>query len=149
MKQQLNKFEPYAFLLARILIGYMFLLHGTAKFFEFPLSMTDGNGSVPLFSQYGLAGILEIVGGILFILGCFTRSVAFVLSGMMAFAYFVVHGGNPLLPMLNKGEGAALYSLAFLLFVFTGAGKFSVDNLISQKIHPSDFRQPENAVSTI
>lgn len=118
---------PIALLLIRLLAAYMFALHGTAKFFEFPISMTEGNGSVPLVSQYGLAGVLEIGGGLLIALGLFTRPAAFVLSGMMAFAYFVVHGGNPLLPMLNGGELAAMYSLFFLLLVFTGAGKYSLD----------------------
>ena len=129
----LSKFEPFALLLARVATGYMFLLHGTAKFFEFPLSMTNGNGSVPLMSQYGFAGMLEIVGGTLLMLGLFTRPIAFVLSGMMAFAYFVVHGGNPLLPMLNGGEAAALYSLMFLLFFFIGGGRFSVDTVLKKQ----------------
>ena len=129
----LSKFEPFALLLARVVTGYMFLLHGTAKFFQFPLSMTNGNGSVPLMSQYGFAGILEIVGGTLLMLGLFTRPVAFVLSVMMAFAYFVVHSGNPLLPMLNGGEAAALYSLMFLLFFFIGGGRFSVDTVLKKQ----------------
>lgn len=130
MRQMIQSYESVMLLLVRVLSGYMFLLHGTAKFFEFPQSMTDGNGAVPLFSQYGLAGALEIVGGILLILGLFTRGTAFVLSGMMAFAYFVVHGGNPLLPMLNGGELAAMYSLAFLMLVFYGGGKYSLDTKV-------------------
>lgn len=129
MEQLSQKLSPLAFLIVRVVTGYMFLLHGTAKFFEFPISMTGGNGSVELFSLFGAAAILEIVGGVLFILGLFTRPTAFILSGQMAYAYFIVHGagGNILQPMLNKGELAALYSVVFLLFVFVGAGKYSLD----------------------
>ncbi|EIJ68994.1 DoxX family protein [Pasteurella bettyae] len=128
MNEKLEKYSPYVLGLLRIIIGYMFLLHGTAKFFEFPMSMTNGNGSVPLFSQYGVGGILEIVGGFLFIIGLFTRPVAFLLSGMMAFAFFFVHGANPLLPLLKGGELPALYCFVFFFFIFAGSGKFSVDN---------------------
>lgn len=129
MNQLLDSLRPVAFLLVRLVVGYMFLLHGTAKFFEFPVSMTGGNGSVELFSLYGVAGILEIVGGLLLILGLFTRVVSFLLSGQMAYAYFFVHADSATLfqPMLNKGELAALYSVVFLLFVFVGAGKWSLD----------------------
>lgn len=130
-----TKIQPYALGLLRIIAGYMFLLHGTAKFFEFPVSMTGGNGAVELFSMMGVGGVLEIVGGTLFILGLFTRPVAFLLSGMMAVAYFQIHASldNVLLPIVNKGELAALYSLVFLNFVFLGAGAFSLDSKICKK----------------
>lgn len=119
----------------RIVVGYMFLLHGTAKFFEFPVSMTGGNGGVELFSLFGFAAILEIVGGVFIILGLFTRPTAFLLSGQMAYAYFIVHATAETLfqPMLNKGELAALYSVVFLAFVFTGAGKLSLDQKLFGK----------------
>lgn len=135
MNQLLDSLRPVAFLLVRLVVGYMFLLHGSAKFFEFPVSMTGGNGSVELFSLYGVAGILEIVGGLLLILGLFTRVVSFLLSGQMAYAYFFVHADSATLfqPMLNKGELAALYSVVFLLFVFVGAGKWSLDQKIFAK----------------
>lgn len=129
MTQLLEKLNPFALLLVRIVVGYLFLLHGTAKFFEFPISMTGGNGAVPLFSLFGAAAIIEIVGGVLMILGFATRFVALMLAGQMAYAYFFVHATAQtlLLPMLNEGELAALYSVTFLMFVFTGAGKFSLD----------------------
>lgn len=135
MNHKLNTFAPYALALLRIIAAYMFFWHGTAKFFEYPSSMTGGNGGVALFSQYGLAGVLEIGGGILLALGLFTRPVAFVLSGFMAFAYFGVHASadNLLLPLLNNGELAALYSLVFLYFVFAGAGAFALDNRFGKK----------------
>jgi putative oxidoreductase len=82
-----------------------------------------------LFSLIGVAGILEVAGGALLGVGLYTRTTAFVLSGMMAVAYFMAHGsqGNVLAPMLNGGELAALYSFVFLLFVATGPGALSVD----------------------
>lgn len=128
MNQLLDKLNPVALLVVRVLVGYMYLLHGTSKFFEFPVSMTGGQGSVELFSIFGFAGILEIVGGVLLILGLFTRAVSFLLSGQMAYAYFFVHGGDIFFPPLNHGEAAALYSLMFLVLVFTGAGKLSLDH---------------------
>lgn len=135
MNQTLEKLSPVAFLLARVVVGYMFLLHGTAKFFEFPVSMTGGNGGVEIFSLYGFAAILEIVGGILIALGLFTRPTAFLLSGQMAYAYFGVHATAETLfqPMLNKGELAAMYSLFFLVLVFTGAGKLSLNQKLFGK----------------
>ncbi|MCK3657451.1 hypothetical protein A4G18_01615 [Pasteurellaceae bacterium Pebbles2] len=130
----LNKFSPYFLALLRVVIGYTFLLHGTAKFFEFPISMTGGKGSVELMSQMGLGGVLEIVGGVLFILGLFTRPVAFLLSGMMAVAYFQFHApsGNVAFPLANKGEPAVLFCFVFLYFVFSGAGVFALDNKVSK-----------------
>ncbi|GAB1654033.1 DoxX family protein [Mannheimia haemolytica] len=129
MNSTLTNLQPLAFLITRVVAGYMFLLHGTAKFFEFPMSMTNGNGSVPLASIYGVGGILEIVGGIFFILGLFTRQTAFILSGMMAYAFFIAHGaqGNVLLPLLNGGELAGVYSVLFLTYIFIGGGKYSLD----------------------
>lgn len=127
-----NQFNPFILLLTRVAVGYMFLLHGTAKFFEFPVSMTKGNGSVPLFSLFGVAGVLEIVGGILLILGLFTRLTSFVLAGQMAVAYFMFHAmsGGIFDPISNKGEAAALFCMAFLLLWHAGAGKFSLDNAL-------------------
>ncbi|MDY3330718.1 MAG: DoxX family protein [Pelistega sp.] len=122
-------------LVTRVLIGYMYLLHGTSKFFEVPVSLTGGNGSVELFSIFGLGGILEIGGGLLLILGLFTRPAAFILAGQMAVAYFMFHVGSSGIifdPLSNKGEVAALYSLTFLLLMYTGAGKFSLDTKLAK-----------------
>lgn len=85
---------------------------------------------MPLFSPFGAGGVLELAGGALLMLGLFTRPVAFLLSGQMAVAYFFIHGGNVLLPMTNGGELAALYSLMFLLLVFTGGGKYALDSVL-------------------
>src|SRR5690606_18474233 len=95
---------PRALGLLRIVAGYLFIAHGTAKLFGAPhIAMFDG---LQLWSLSGVAGILEVVGGAALILGLFTRPVAFVLSGLMAFAYFIGHApqGNLLLPILNGGE---------------------------------------------
>ena len=112
----------------RIAVSYMFTLHGTAKIFGIPHSPAfDG---LQIMSLYGVAGILEIVGGILLLLGLFTRPVAFILSGMMAVAYFVGHAipnGNVAAPFLNRGEAAALFSFVFLYFSVAGGGKWSLD----------------------
>lgn len=134
MNSMLEKLSPVALLFVRVVVAYLFLLHGTAKIFEFPMSMTNGNGSVALLSLFGIAALLEIVGGILIIVGLFTRFTAFILSGQMAYAYFMFHATTDTLffPILNKGELAALYSVVFLLFVFTGAGKISLDHKIKK-----------------
>lgn len=130
MNATLNKFTPYALALLRIVAAYMFLQHGTAKFFEFPISMTGGNGSVPLLSLYGVGGVIEIVGGVLILLGLFTRPVAFILSGQMAYAYFFMHANieTLFLPLVNQGELALLHSVVFFLLVFIGGGAFALDN---------------------
>ncbi len=125
----LEKFRPYGLALLRIAAAYMFILHGTAKFWEFPVSMTGGNGAVdaPLMI---VGGVIEIVGGILILLGLFTRPAAFILSGQMAYAYFFMHAaqGNLFFPLANGGELALLYSVVFFYFVFAGSGAFALDN---------------------
>ena len=130
-----EKLRPYALALLRIVAAYMFLLHGTAKFFEFPISMTGGNGAVtdPLMI---VGGVIEIIGGILLLLGLFTRPAAFLLSGQMAYAYFFMHAagkGNLFFPIANGGELALLYSVVFFYFVFSGTGALALDNKFSKK----------------
>ncbi len=123
----LAAWSPRAQALLRIVTAYLFLLHGTAKLLHVPhVAMLD---ALPLMSLAGLAGVLEIVGGVLLILGLFTRPVAFVLSGEMAVAYFVGHAshGNVLVPMLNQGESAVLFCFVFLFFAAAGAGAWSLD----------------------
>lgn len=120
-------YTPYALAALRIVTAYLLIQHGTAKLFGFPYqSMFD---DLQFFSLIGLAGVLEVAGGLLIGVGLFTRPTAFVLSGFMAVAYFMAHAplGNVLAPILNGGELAALYSFVFLLFVFTGAGALSLD----------------------
>ena len=110
----------------RIVIGFLFLQHGSAKLLGMPhVAMFDG---LQLFSLIGVAGILELVGGILILIGLWTRPTAFILSGEMAFAYFIAHAGSNFLPLLNGGELAVIYCFVFLYFAFAGAGAFSIDN---------------------
>ena len=123
----LESWRPRALAILRIVTGYLLIPHGTAKLFGAPhQAMFDG---LQLMSLMGLAGVLEVFAGALFLIGLFTRPVAFVLCGFMAVAYFMAHGsqGNVLLPMLNQGELAVLWCFVFLYFVFAGAGAWSVD----------------------
>jgi putative oxidoreductase len=118
---------PRALALLRIVCGYLFLQHGTAKLFGVPhVAMFD---HLTLFSLIGLAGVLELVGGILLIVGLFVRPVAFVLSGEMAVAYFMGHAphGNVLFPTLNQGEAAVLYCFVYLFLAAAGGGAWSID----------------------
>jgi putative oxidoreductase len=124
-----ENWRPRALAVLRIVTGFLLIPHGTAKLFGAPhQQMFDG---LQLFSLVGLAGVIEVFLGALFLVGLFTRPVAFVLCGFMAVAYFMAHGsqGNVLLPMLNQGELAVLYCFVFLYFVFSGAGAWSVDAL--------------------
>ncbi len=111
----------------RIVAGYCFLLHGSAKLFGVPhVAMFD---KLELMSLMGFAGVLELAGGILLLIGLFTRPVAFVLSGEMAAAYFMAHAvqGSPLMPLMNQGESAVLFCFIFLYLAAAGAGPWSVD----------------------
>jgi putative oxidoreductase len=107
----------------RIAAGFLFMQHGMQKLFNFP----PGGHSAELFSMMGLAGILEFVGGLLLIFGLFTRPVAFILSGLMAVAYFMAHAPQGPLPIVNQGELAVLYCFIFLFLAVAGAGEWSLD----------------------
>lgn len=125
---------PYASSLLsilRIFTGLNLLQHGTAKILGFPAVPMFAN--VQLGSLTGVAGLIELVGGILFTIGLFTRPVAFVLSGFTAVAYFMAHAGKSFYPVLNGGELAALYCFVFLYFVFAGAGPWSLDAIRERK----------------
>jgi putative oxidoreductase len=113
--------------LLRIVAGFMFMLHGGQKLFGWFGGMGGQGGSVELLTMPGIGGMLELVGGALIIIGLFTRPVAFILSGEMAVAYFMMHFPNGFWPIQNQGELAALYSFTWLFFAFNGAGPLSVD----------------------
>ena len=115
----------------RIVSGAVFMTHGTMKLFNFP-PMPPGMPPLELMSLIGLAGILEVFGGALIVLGLFTRPVAFVLSGEMAVAYFMSHFPQSFFPTVNQGEPAVLFCFIFLYFVFSGAGVWSVDAAIAR-----------------
>ena len=130
----LDKYSNYFLGLLRIVSGYAFVLHATAKFWEFPMSMTGGNGSVELTSLMGIGGVIELVFGILLTLGLFTRVSAFLLSGQVAVAYFMFHAPKGFFfPLMNGGESTILYCFIFLYFVFAGARAFALDNKIAKK----------------
>jgi putative oxidoreductase len=111
----------------RIVAGFLFLWHGSQKLFDFPAGMP---ADVPAFITY-VAGPIELVGGILIMIGLFTHWAAFICSGQMAFAYWMAHGTKALLPLQNNGELAALYCFVFLFIAARGGGIWSVDSLSS------------------
>jgi len=115
----------------RIFAGLELLQHGTGKILGFPFVPTFAN--VQIGSLSGMGGLIELIGGILFTIGLFTRPVAFILSGFTAAAYFMAHAGKGFYPVLNGGELAALYCFVFLYFAFVGAGSWSVDALLGRK----------------
>ena len=110
----------------RVITGLLFLAHGTAKLVQWPQVDMFKDG-VPLASLFGIGGLLEITGGVLIVLGLYTRITAFVLSGMMAVAYFLFHAPAAFYPIINGGELAILYSFVFLYFAAQGAGPWSLD----------------------
>jgi putative oxidoreductase len=123
----LSPWSPQLLSVLRIMTGLLFLSHGTAKLLGFPhIEMFD---NLQLMSLSGVAGILELVGGALIVLGLFTRPVAFILSGEMAFAYFIGHAPQNFMPLLNGGESAILYCFIFLYLAAVGAGPWSLDAL--------------------
>jgi len=127
----LSKWSQELLSALRIVAAFMFIAHGTMKLFSFPVAFPYGE--VELFSQLGLAGILEVFGGLLLLIGLFTRPVAFVLSGTMAVAYFMAHAPKGFWPIVNGGELAALYCFTFLYIAAAGGGKWSVDCLRGRK----------------
>lgn len=121
---------PQVLSLLRIVAGLMFMQHGTQKIFGFPEA---ARGPFELMTQMGIGGVLELVGGALIVLGLFTRPVAFILSGMMAVAYFQFHAPASLYPLVNGGELAALYCWVFLYLFFAGPGAWSLDEMMGKK----------------
>lgn len=114
----------------RIVSAYLFIWHGTAKVFGYPASMGDISGNPMMIA----AAALELVGGTLLLLGLFTRPVAFLLSGQMAVAYFMAHSQPSMwMPLLNKGESAALFCFIFLYLAAAGGGAPSLDGLLRRK----------------
>src|SRR6202045_4248755 len=121
----------YVLSIPRIFTGLELLEHGTGKILGFPV--VPNWAHVQITSLTGLGGLIELIGGILFTIGLFTRPVAFFLSGFTAAAYFLVHASKGFYPLLNGGELAALYSFVVLYLTFAGAGAWSADALIRRK----------------
>lgn len=122
----IDTWTPRAIAALRIITAFLFVQHGTAKIFHIPhVEMLD---DLKVLSFFGMVGILEVVGGLLVLIGLFTRPAAFILSGQMAVAYFIGHAnqGHVLSPMLNQGEPAVLFCFIFLLLSVTGPGAWAV-----------------------
>jgi putative oxidoreductase len=118
--------EPYVRSVLRMVAGFMFTLFGTTKLFAFPAGMPKGV-TAKLMSQIGVAGVLEVAGGLLMLFGLFTRPVAFLLAGEMAVAYFQSHFPKSFWPTINGGVPAALYCFLWLYFSAAGPGPWSLD----------------------
>ncbi|MER5810736.1 DoxX family protein [Streptomyces sp. NPDC002033] len=131
MTERFSSAQPYAVGLFRIVTGLLFACHGAASLFGV-LGGARGGGAVAAGAWPGwYAAVIQLVCGVLVLLGAGTRSAAFVASGSMAYAYFSVHQGRALWPIQNDGEAAAMYCWAFLLLVFTGPGAFALDRVVS------------------
>jgi putative oxidoreductase len=122
----MKSFNAQTYALMRIVAGFLFLWHGTQKLFGFPTPMPM---EAPAFIIY-IAGPIELIGGVLVMIGLFTRWAAFLCSGLMAAAYWMAHGTKALFPLVNGGELAALYCFVFLFISAQGSGIWSVDDAI-------------------
>lgn len=122
-----TEWAPRLLSVLRIVVAFLFIQVGSAKWFAFPAAIMPGGGTAPIGSLAWFAGIIEVVGGTLFLLGLLTRPVAFILSGEMAFAYFIGHAGNGFWPLLNQGAPAVFYCFTFLYFSAAGPGPWSLD----------------------
>ena len=128
--ERVNKYMPEALGILRVVIGLLFLEHGSSKLFNFP----HGTMAQPAMgSLLWVQGVIELVGGALFAVGFLTRPVAFILAGDMAVAYFMQHAPRSFFPLLNGGDAAVLYCFVFFYLVFAGAGPLSLDALIWRK----------------
>ena len=121
---RLSAYAPQALAILRIVTALLFIAHGTQKLFNFPPGQMGG---VELMSLFGLAAILETVGGLAILLGVFTRPVAFILSGEMAVAYWMAHAPRDFFPVNNGGDAAILFCFVFLYLLFAGPGSWSID----------------------
>lgn len=125
------EWSPRLLSILRIVTAFLFIQHGSMKLLGFPPS--EAFAGLKLFSLIGFAGALELFGGLLVLLGFFTRPVAFILSGEMVFAYFMAHAPHGFFPILNRGELAVLYCFVFLYLAVAGGGVWSVDQLGQQR----------------
>ena len=129
IKNKLECCESTFYVIARLLIGFMFFAHGAQKIFGW----YGGKSGAALFSLMGVAGWVEIITGILILVGLWTRLAAFFAAGQMLVAYFMVHAGGGWNPLVNKGELALLYFAAFLLLLIHGNGPYSLEKFFSKK----------------
>ncbi|MBB3741826.1 putative oxidoreductase [Rhizobium sp. BK591] len=122
--ERLSAYRPYGLAALRIITALLFIEHGTMKLFGFPASQMSG--SLPPLMLF--AALLELIGGILILIGLLTRPVAFLLAGEMAVAYFMAHAPSSFFPAVNQGDAAILFCFVFLHLFFSGPGALAVDN---------------------
>jgi putative oxidoreductase len=123
LAQTADRLLPYVLSFVRIMTALLLLQHGLSKFFGFPMPMKPP----ALFSLYWFAGVIELGVGTLLLVGLFSRCAAFVLSGHLAFAYFIGHAPQGFYPLTNRGESAVLFCFVFLILAFAGGGPISID----------------------
>ena len=123
-----ERYTPHALAVLRIVTALIFLEHGSQKLFGFPAAAPP-SGLPPALSFFWFGGILEFFGGLLVLVGLFTRCAAFVLAGEMAVAYWLIHAPKSVFPALNGGDAAILYCFVFLYLVFAGPGLWSIDRM--------------------
>ncbi|MBC8063211.1 MAG: DoxX family protein [Chlorobia bacterium] len=128
MLDRYKSWTPQLLSVLRAVSGFLFIQHGVQKMF----GLLGSKGQPPIMSMAGIAGVLEFFGGILLILGLFTRPTAFILSGTMAVAYFMAHAPQGFWTVINKGELAVLYCFVFLFISAAGAGPWSLDALLKK-----------------
>jgi len=121
-----SRYAPYVLSIVRIVVALLFLEHGLSRLFGFPSPLP----TPALFSMYWFAGAIELIGGLLLAAGLFSRVCAFIMSGEMAFAYFLSHAPHGFYPILNRGDGAILYCFIFFYIAFAGAGPWSLDAVL-------------------
>jgi putative oxidoreductase len=127
VEKLLGNYAPQIYAILRIVVGFLFFCHGLQKVFGLFGGVNGAGAAAPLFSLFGMAGMIEIIGGLLVTLGLFTGTVAFILSGEMAAAYFIAHLPASTWPIENKGEEAVLYCFIFLYMATQGSGMWSLD----------------------
>lgn len=127
MNEFLLTWSPRVLSLLRFVAGFLMIWHGSQKLFGYPIALPAGAEGTLIV----VAGLIEFFGGLFIALGLFTRPAAFLISGLMAAAYFMAHAPSGFFPLVNQGELAAIYSFLYLYFVFAGGGIWSLDALIS------------------
>jgi putative oxidoreductase len=124
---------PYFLSLLRIIAAFLFIQYGSTKILGWPAEVMPGGGTAPLASLAGAAGLIELIGGALMLVGLFSRPVAFLLSGQMAVAYFKGHAGEGFWPVLNGGAPAVIFCFVWLYISAAGGGPWSVDAMMRRR----------------
>ncbi|MEP1446278.1 MAG: DoxX family protein [Paraglaciecola sp.] len=133
---KLFKYEIYSLAILRIITAFLYMQHGAQKLFQYPPG-GHHQGPFELLSLAGVAGVLEFFGGLCILLGLRTRTVAFLLSGQMAVAYFMFYATKDFFPVVNGGELAIMFCFVFFYFIFSGPGAWALDNVIKTRLNRS------------